>query len=272
VPPAQVGVCCCCGESKDNYKARLLTAPDQARQNDVASWGASVQTEKGNAHLPEVSAVAPMPNLENLRKQAKQYLRWHRDRYYPVAAAIRMSLPQFRQLSDEQILDASFKLADAQELVARQKGFSGWQALKSGADAMSETRHVPQRPILTSIAAQLFVADIKISCEYFTTKLGFEVDFIYGDPPFYGQVTRDNARVALRQIDEPVFRDIRDREHLLSAAITVATTDEIKQLFLAYQSEGVNFHQTLKKEPWGARNFIVRDPDGNLILFAGPAD
>ncbi|OCP36555.1 hypothetical protein BC360_04025 [Ensifer sp. LC163] len=28
----------------------------------------------------------------------------------------------------------------------------------------------------------------------------------------------------------------------------------------------------LRTEPWGARNFIVLDPDGNLILFAGPAD
>ncbi len=30
-----------------------------------------------------------MPNIENLKKQAKQYLRWHRERYYPVAAQIR---------------------------------------------------------------------------------------------------------------------------------------------------------------------------------------
>jgi hypothetical protein len=28
----------------------------------------------------------------------------------------------------------------------------------------------------------------------------------------------------------------------------------------------------LKEEPWGARTFIVLDPDGNLILFAGPVD
>ena len=66
--------------------------------------------------------------------------------------------------------------------------------------------------------------------------------------------------------------DIRDREHLLSASLTVATADEIKQLFLTYQAAGVRFHQTLQKEPWGARTFIVLDPDGNLILFAGPAD
>jgi catechol 2,3-dioxygenase-like lactoylglutathione lyase family enzyme len=214
-----------------------------------------------------------MPNVENLRKQAKQYLRWHRERYYPVAAAIRMALPRLRHLSDEQILDASFKLAEAQELVARQMGFEGWQALKSGAHAMTdETRTAPSRPILNSVAPQLFVADIKASCEFFTAKLGFVVDFIYGDPPFYGQVIRDNAKFVLRLVHEPVFTEIRNREHLLSAAVTVATADEIKQLFLSYQAEGVRFSQTLKKEPWGARTFVVQDPDGNHILFAGPAD
>jgi catechol 2,3-dioxygenase-like lactoylglutathione lyase family enzyme len=135
---------------------------------------------------------------------------------------------------------------------------------------IDETRNTPPRPILTSIAAQLFVTDIKASCDFFTAKLGFAVDFIYGDPPFYAQVVHDNARLALRQVDEPVFTNIREREQLLSAAITVATAPEIEQLFLSYQAEGVRFQQALKKEPWGAKTFVVADPDGNLILFAGP--
>lgn len=215
-----------------------------------------------------------MPNIENLRKQAKQYLRWHRERYYPVAARIRAALPRFGHLSDQQILDATFKLADAQELVAREKGFEGWQALKSGAHAMNhEAKQAVPRPILSSTEAQLFVADIKASCDFYTNKLGFTVAFVYGDPPFYGQVTRDQARLNLRVVGEPVFAgDIREREHLLSASLTVATADEIKQLFLSFQEAGVRFGQTLKKEPWDARTFVVMDPDGNLILFAGPAD
>jgi uncharacterized glyoxalase superfamily protein PhnB len=215
-----------------------------------------------------------MPNLENFKKQAKQYLRWHRERYYPVAARIRAALPRFRHLTDQQILHASFKLADAQELVARERGFEGWPALKSGAHAMTqETGHTVRRPILSSTEAQLFVADIKASCDFYTDKLGFTVRFIYGDPPFYGQITRDHARLNLRVVGEPVFAgDIREREHLLSASLTVATSGEIKQLFLSYQAAGVRFRQTLKNEPWGARTFIVQDPDGNLILFAGPAD
>lgn len=134
-----------------------------------------------------------------------------------------------------------------------------------------ETRIVSSRPILSSVAASLFVSDLQASCDFFAAKLGFVVDFIYGDPPFYGQVSRDNARLALRVVDEPVFTEVREREHLLSAAVTLATVGEIEQLYLTYQGEGVGFHQTLQKEPWGATSFIVRDPDGNLILFAGPA-
>jgi uncharacterized glyoxalase superfamily protein PhnB len=215
-----------------------------------------------------------MSNLENLRKQAKLVLRWHRDRYYPVAAQIRSVLPRFRQLSDPEILAAPFKLADAQELVARQQGFESWQALKQGLQAMSDsTAQTITRPVMTAAEPQLFVDDIAKSCDYFTTKLGFAIEFAYGDPPFYAQVKRDGARINLRCVDRPVIDPaLRDRESLLSAAITVATSDEIKQLFLEFQSAGAIIHQPLRREPWGARNFIVKDPDGNLLLFAGPAE
>jgi len=214
-----------------------------------------------------------MPNLENLRKQAKLYVRWHRDGYYPVAAQIRAVVPRFKDLTDRQILDGPFKLSDAQELVARQSGFESWQALKTGVQAMSDTAQpVAARPELTEVEAELFVADIKASCAFFTSKLGFDVVFTYGEPPFYGQVKRDNARLNLRLVCEPVFvGDIREREQLLAASMTLGSAAEIRQLFVQYQAAGVEFQQTLKQEPWGARTFVVRDPDGNLLLFAGPA-
>jgi catechol 2,3-dioxygenase-like lactoylglutathione lyase family enzyme len=135
------------------------------------------------------------------------------------------------------------------------------------------SRKPVQRPFLNSISAQLFVTDIETSRQFFVEKLGFALDFVYGEPPFYAQVTCDNARLSLRHVDEPVFAgDIREREQLLSASITVATADEIGRLFTIYVASGVPFDQVLRDEPWGARTFIVRDPDGNLILFAGPAD
>lgn len=133
-------------------------------------------------------------------------------------------------------------------------------------------KHTDSQPILTSVAAHLYVRDIQASTDFFTAKLGFTIDFVYGDPPFYGQVSRDNARMAMRSMDESFFAaDIREREELLSASITLASAEEIKQLFLTYQDAGVPFAQTLRNEPWQAKTFIVKDPDGNLILFAGPA-
>ena len=76
------------------------------------------------------STVArPMPNIDNLKKQAKLYLRWHRNRYYPVAARIRAVLPRFRHLNDQEVLTHSFTLSDAQELVARKTGLRvGWHS------------------------------------------------------------------------------------------------------------------------------------------------
>lgn len=129
------------------------------------------------------------------------------------------------------------------------------------------------RPILTSITAHLYVRDLPASIDFFMAKLGFATDFVYGEPPFYAQVSRDRALLALRAMDEPVFAgDIREREELLSASITLATAAEIDLLFAELQSAGVGFHQPLRTEPWGARTFVVRDPDGNLILFAGPVE
>ena len=168
-------------------------------------------------------------------------------------------------------MKATLRLVDAQNLVAQKEGFEGWQALRTEAcTAMTDMTESTQ-PILNSVAAHLYVRDLKVSTHFLTMKLGFTIDFIYGDPPFYAQVSRDNARLALRWMEESFFaQDIRRREELLSASITVATANEIKQLFLSYQASGVSFHQPLKTEPWGARTFIVSDPDGNLLLFAGP--
>jgi len=65
----------------------------------------------GIARLRDVpwSALA-MPTIEHLRKQAKLYVRWHRQQYYPVAARIRAVLPRFSGLVDRDVLRQPFRL------------------------------------------------------------------------------------------------------------------------------------------------------------------
>ncbi|MBR1124008.1 VOC family protein [Bradyrhizobium lablabi] len=129
------------------------------------------------------------------------------------------------------------------------------------------------KAVITAAEPQLFVSDIAASCDFFTSRLGFTVAFTYGDPPFYAQVKRDGARLNLRHVDRPVIDPaLRDREELLAASLTVARAEEIAALFSEFQAAGVTFFQMLRQQPWGARDFIVRDPDGNLLLFAGPAE
>lgn len=143
-----------------------------------------------------------------------------------------------------------------------------------GDNAMSLGNESPSaRPVLSGAEPELFVLDINATCRFFAEKLGFDVAFRYGDPPFYAQVTRDAARLNLRHVDRPVIDSaLRKREDLLSAAITVDSASEIAALCEEFVRTGADFHQPLRREPWGAATFIVSDPDGNLLLFAGPAE
>lgn len=211
-----------------------------------------------------------MPNLEHLRKQAKLYLRWHAAGDYTVAPAIRAFLPRYRHLTDQQVLAQSFKLSDAQELVAKRAGFDNWLALRKGIPTMAAQPYPPgdDTPVLLWAEPQLFARNLKASIDFYTARLGFEVAFSYGEPAFYAQVARDGVRLNLRYLDVPALSaELREHERdLLAATITVS---DVKALFLEYQGRGVEFHQRLKEEPWSARTFIVADPDGNLVMFAG---
>lgn len=116
--------------------------------------------------------------------------------------------------------------------------------------------------------AQVFVTDFARSLDFYRDALGFEVVFTYGEPAFFGEVRRDDAAFNLRHVDEaPFLPEVREASQLLSVAIV---TTDAKRLFLAYQEAGVEFQERLQRKPWGSDEFVVRDPDGNLILFGSP--
>ena len=130
----------------------------------------------------------------------------------------------------------------------------------------SEDSLVVARPSITAAYPQLFVSDVRAACEFYTRVLGFGVVFVHGEPPFYGQVTRDGVRLNLRYVCDPVFdREMRERESLLSAYIDVTG---VKDLYGQFRASGAEFQQSLRRQPWGAHDFVVRDPDGNLLCFA----
>ncbi|HEY1750089.1 MAG TPA: VOC family protein [Caulobacteraceae bacterium] len=211
-----------------------------------------------------------MLSLENLKKQAKALVRLHRDRSHHLACVARETLPKFAGMTDRQVLAAEFKLADAQALVARQNGCDSWAALKARAGA-GEPAEAPSPfgPGVICAVPMLYVADIRRALAFYEAVLGFEAAQVSGDPPFFAEVWRGGAKIALRLVHAPVISaEARRREPMLLQAMV--RVGDVKALFLELLAAGAAFETPLQRDAFGPQFFSIEDPDGNLIYFSEP--
>lgn len=133
-------------------------------------------------------------------------------------------------------------------------------------DASTIPASASDAPELLQVHPQIFVTDMPRAVAFYRDRLGFDVAYLYGEPPHYGLVKRGGAALNLRHVDRlPLDRELCRREDLLAASIVVRNA---RALFVACKEAGVDLHQSYREQPWGARDFIVADPDGNLIHFA----
>ena len=206
-----------------------------------------------------------MPSLETYRKHAKQLIRWHRERNYSIGEKVRL-LERYRHLTDAEVLEMAMPLALAQEIVAAEAGFPNWTALKMRpGDPKRPSQVATNGPILGGAVPILFVRNVAAAATFYVEKLGFEIDFLHGAPPFYGSVSRDRACLHLRFVHQTNFSELAAREDsLILATIEVA---DVKALFHEYDARSVDFAQRLIRQPWGGLDFHVRDPEGNVVSF-----
>jgi catechol 2,3-dioxygenase-like lactoylglutathione lyase family enzyme len=208
-----------------------------------------------------------MTRLDIYRKHAKQLVRWHRDGNYSVGGRIR-KLARYAHVTDREALALDFPLHEAQEIVAIEAGHDTWAALKTAVDRSRQPPKSAAPPLRLARAIPIvFVADVRRAAAFYRDSLGFAVDFLHGDPPFYGSVARDGAQLHLKFVHAPVITPgPQDVESFITVFVEV---ENVKALFAEYVAAGVTFAQRLQKEAWGGHDFIVRDPDGNMICFAG---
>ena len=206
-----------------------------------------------------------MPTLETYRKQAKRLVRWHRQANYSVGEKLRV-LPRYRHVTDREALDMAMPLTLAQEIVAVQAGFADWGALKAAAAGTAPRITADDgAPDLIGAIPILFVRNVADAARFYGEKLGFIVDFLHGNPPFYGAVSRDGACLHLRLVHRPNFADLAGHE--TSLILVTIETRNVKALFEAFSAQDIDFAQRLVTQPWGGTDFHVRDPDGNVISF-----
>ena len=80
-----------------------------------------------------MSALSPTPNLEQLKKQAKDLRKAHKASDPKAASRIREHLPRLTDHSEQEILRVPFTLQEAQHVIARESGFRSWRELRAAA-------------------------------------------------------------------------------------------------------------------------------------------
>jgi catechol 2,3-dioxygenase-like lactoylglutathione lyase family enzyme len=99
-------------------------------------------------------------------------------------------------------------------------------------------------------------ADIQLALTFYEQKLGFARSFDYGD---YAAVERDNLEIHLWLCD--------DKHIAENTGCRVAVTG-IEALYVEYQQAGViHPNGALEEKPWGMKEFVALDMDGNALFF-----
>ena len=118
------------------------------------------------------------------------------------------------------------------------------------------------------IQPTLPVRDVAASVAYYRDVLGFEADFLYGDPPTFGRVMKGD-----RTFGDPVYLRFSlapsDMPIPTAGEVAIHVGHDVDGLFAAYQSLGVKTLHPPRSEPWGLREFRVADPDGHILRFGG---
>ena len=83
--------------------------------------------------------LPPRPNIEHLKKQAKDLLQAHQAAQSEALERIRQHLPALAGQPPAQIAAAHFALHDAQSVIAREYGFSSWNELREAVAARSSS-------------------------------------------------------------------------------------------------------------------------------------
>jgi predicted enzyme related to lactoylglutathione lyase len=114
---------------------------------------------------------------------------------------------------------------------------------------------------IKKMSTLILVTDLNYSVEFYTRKLGFDLDFRYED--FYAAIFKDNYSIHLKLGDERP--SVKNNEPEL-----IFSVEGIKYLYQELLNENVKVVQALREMPYG-KEFYILDPDKNIIAFVEEA-
>jgi uncharacterized glyoxalase superfamily protein PhnB len=113
----------------------------------------------------------------------------------------------------------------------------------------------------TNVSPVLPVADVAASVAWYGRMFGFEPRLVNppDDVPVYAVLSRDAVSIHLLRQDEA--------PHGLTRPVQAQfwVSGGLDELFARVTALGVEVIQAPGDRPWGHRDFMVADPDGNII-------
>jgi catechol 2,3-dioxygenase-like lactoylglutathione lyase family enzyme len=115
---------------------------------------------------------------------------------------------------------------------------------------------------IKKMSPQFLVTDLDCSLEFYTKRLGFDVDFRHED--FYSGVIKDGHSIHLK-VGHPSMSERQSRRENEDLDI-VFSVQGIEDLYEEYSARDIEFVQPLRDMAYG-KEFYIADPDGYIIGF-----
>ena len=130
---------------------------------------------------------------------------------------------------------------------------------------------IKSRARVTEAVPVFLVSDIAKTMQWYMNRLGFSARAIPPSPPHsFCIMSKDDVTIFLQQLDQYVKPDLyEDREGGVWNAYL--QTNDVRELFEVVSSHpDVTIVQGLEHQDYGQTEFVIRDPNGYVLVFAQP--
>lgn len=119
---------------------------------------------------------------------------------------------------------------------------------------------------LTGTAPIFLVRNVHVAANHYRDAMGFEYERFWGEPPYLAILHRDGLFLMLKQVQDPkhVIPHWQVSEKLWQAYFWVSNANALHAEFV---QRGATIDYGPYDEPYGCREFGVRDLDGYSIGF-----
>jgi GNAT superfamily N-acetyltransferase/predicted enzyme related to lactoylglutathione lyase len=106
------------------------------------------------------------------------------------------------------------------------------------------------------------VADVRATIDYYRNVLGFESEWLWGDPPTFGGARWGRIQVMFCKNDE-LQAKVYGHQHFFRV-------ENAQSLYDRHKAAGADIVCDIENKPWGGLEYAVRDINGYHLRFSGP--